>query len=62
MFGLFRRDPIKKLEVEYRKLLEEARDLQRSGDIQGFAAMTDRAESLAQKIDASKQGNKQSNG
>tara|TARA_R110002073_G_scaffold257318_2_gene420048 strand:- start:243 stop:431 length:189 start_codon:yes stop_codon:yes gene_type:complete len=62
MFGLFRRDPVKKLEVEYRKLLEEARDLQRKGDIQGFAAMTARTEALAQQIDAIKAGKKQAKG
>lgn len=57
MFGLLRRDPAKKLEAEYRRLLEEARDLQRNGDIKGFAAMTDRAEQVARQLDeARKQG------
>lgn len=51
MFGLFRRDPIKKLEAEYRRLLEAARDLQRGGDIKGFAAMTDRAEAAREALE-----------
>ena len=46
MFGFLKRDPVKKLEAEYRKLLEEARDLQRKGDIAGFAAKTSLAEEL----------------
>ena len=54
MFGLFRRDPIKKLEAEYQALLEAARDLQRNGDIKGFAAMTQRAEDLRAEIDRAK--------
>ena len=54
MFGLFRRDPLKKLEAEYQQLLQEARDLQRNGDIQGFARMSDRADQLGRKIEAMK--------
>lgn len=56
MFGLFRRDPAKKLQQEYLRLLEQARDLQRNGDIEGFAAVTARAERVAQEIEAVKQG------
>lgn len=52
MFGLFRRDPCKKLEAEYRRLLEQARDLQRNGDIRGYAAIMSQAEDVAQQIDA----------
>lgn len=52
MFGLFESDPTKKLEAEYRRLLEEARDLQRRGDIKGFAASMARAEEVAKRIDA----------
>lgn len=51
MFGFLKRDPVKKLEAEYHKLLEQARDLQRKGDIAGFAAKTEEAESLAGRID-----------
>lgn len=56
MFGLFKRDPAAKLEAEYKRLLEAARDLQRNGDIKGFAEMTARAEAVAKKIDAAKGG------
>ena len=51
MFGLFRRDPVKKLEAELRRVLEQARDLQRNGDIKGFAATSERAQRLAEQID-----------
>lgn len=51
MFGFLKRDPVKKLEAEYHKLLEEARDLQRQGDIQAFAAKTAQAEDVARRID-----------
>ena len=40
------------LEQQYRKLLEEARDLQRAGDIQSFATKTAEAEECAQQIEA----------
>lgn len=43
---------LKKMNQQHLKLLTEARDLQRSGDIQGFAAKTAEAEALAQEIDA----------
>jgi hypothetical protein len=56
MFGLFKRNPVAKLEAEYRRLLEEARDLQRNGDIQGFAAMTARADAVAKRIEAIEEG------
>ena len=55
MFGFLKRDPVKKLEAEYHKLLEQARDLQRQGDIAGFAEKTAEAEALASQIDALKQ-------
>jgi len=51
MFGLFRRDPAKKLEAEYRRLLEEARELQRNGDIKGLAITTGRAAEVARQIE-----------
>lgn len=51
MFGLFKRDPVKKLEAQHLQLLQEARDLQRKGDIQGCAAATARAEEVEQQLD-----------
>jgi len=51
MFGLFRKDPLQKLRDEYAQCRVQARDLQRNGDIKGFAAMSARVEELVQKID-----------
>lgn len=51
MFGLFKKNPLKKLKQDYAQCLEQARDLQRNGDIKGFAIMTAKAEGILQKID-----------
>lgn len=51
MFGLFKKDPIKKLEKEYGKLMEEAMQLQRGGDIKGYAAKVAEAEALQEKME-----------
>jgi hypothetical protein len=51
MFGLFKKDPVKKLEKEYLKLMEEAMQIQRSGDIKAFAAKSAEAEEVAKKIE-----------
>lgn len=53
MFGLFKKDPAKQLREQYAKLLEEARDLQRKGDIKGFAQKS--AEEVAKKLEALEQ-------
>jgi hypothetical protein len=58
MFGFLRKNPLKSLELEYRRLLEAARDLQRNGDIVGFAAKSKAAEEIAQKIDALRAANR----
>lgn len=52
MFGWFQRDPLPRLQAEYEALLLRARDLQRSGDIKGYAYLTAEAEELAERIDA----------
>lgn len=53
MFGLFKKkDPIAKLEKKHAKLLEEAMQLQRGGDIKGYAAKTAEAEAVANEIEA----------
>lgn len=51
MFGLFKKNPIKKLEQQYEKMLEEARDIQRSGDIKGYAKKMAEAEELWKRIE-----------
>lgn len=52
IFGLFSSNPRKKLEKKHRQLLEEAMQLQRKGDIKGYAEKTAEAEALQQKLDA----------
>jgi hypothetical protein len=52
MFGLFRKDPSVKLRARYAKMLEEARDLQRKGDIRNFALKTAEAEEVLKQIQA----------
>lgn len=51
MFGLFKKDPVKKLEKEYLQLMEEAMRIQRGGDIKGYAAKVAEAEAVQDKID-----------
>ena len=43
--------PTRSLEREYGKLLREARDLQRKGDIPAFAKKTREAEEVRQKLE-----------
>ena len=52
MFGFLRKDPKKQLEQKLAKLLEEARDLQRRGDMPGFARKSAEAEEVGQQLDA----------
>jgi len=56
MFGLFKKDPIKKLQKEYEKLMAEATELQRNGDIKGFARKSDEAEAVMKKIEDLRKG------
>ena len=51
MLSLFKKDPTKKMEKEYLKMLEQARDIQRSGDIKAYAKKMADAEELWQKIE-----------
>lgn len=50
MFGLFKKDPVKKLEKQINLKLEQAMQAQRSGDIQGFALLTKEAEGLQAEL------------
>ena len=45
-----KRDPLKKLQKNYERLMREARDIQRNGDIQAYAAKVDEAEKIAEQI------------
>ena len=52
MFGLFKADPLKKKQKEYAKLMDEAKDIQRSGDLKLYAKKIEAAEALADEIAA----------
>lgn len=51
MFGLFKKDPVKKLQKEYSTLMEKARDVQRSGDLKAYARMIAESEEILKKIE-----------
>lgn len=52
MFGWLKKNPKEKLEQEYAQKLKQAMELQRKGDIVGFAAMSAEAEAVLEKIKA----------
>lgn len=51
MFNLFKKDPVKKLEKQYRQLMEEAMHIQRSGDIKAYSAKVAEAEDVLKQIE-----------
>jgi len=51
MFGLFSRDPSKKMRKKYDKLLEDAMHAQRRGDIKSYSMLTAEAEALWEQIE-----------
>jgi len=51
MFGFFKSNPADKLQKQYLQKLEQARDLQRNGDIKGFAKLTAEAEAIMKQIE-----------
>lgn len=56
MFGLFKKDPTKKLQKEYEALLEKARDIQRTGDLRHYARIMEESEEVWKKIEVLKNG------
>ena len=50
MFGLFKKDPIKKLEKEYLDLMTKAMEVQRSGDLRHYARLIEESEAIQSKI------------
>ncbi|MBU1438553.1 MAG: Lacal_2735 family protein [Gammaproteobacteria bacterium] len=46
MFGLFKKDPVKKLRQQYDQKLEQAMLAQRSGNLRLFADLTAESEAL----------------
>ena len=51
MFGFFKVDPKKKLDQEYKTLLEQAMHAQRSGDIRKYSELTELAEMERKELD-----------
>jgi hypothetical protein len=51
MFNFFKKNPTAQLEKKYEKLLEEAMQLQRKGDIKGYAIKSAEAEEVLQEIE-----------
>lgn len=56
MFGLFKKDPVKKLEKEYQVLMEKAMEVQRSGDLRHYARLIEESEAIQMKIQELKKG------
>jgi len=56
MFSFFKSDPLKKLQRERAKKLEQAMHAQRNGDMRSYAAITSEAEQLQQEIQKLEQG------
>ena len=54
MFGLFKKDPLKKLQKEYEAKLEEAMHMQRNGRIREYSFLSSEAEDIRLKIQATK--------
>ena len=51
MFAFFKTDPIKKLEASYKKMLEEAMHIQRSGDLKKYAFHMEAISKLEKEIE-----------
>jgi len=51
MFGIFKRDPVAKARAEYEACMQAAVDLQRKGDIRGFAAKSEEAARLERRLE-----------
>ena len=51
MFGLFKKDPVKKLRQQYDQKLEQAMLAQRSGNLRLFADLTAESEVLWQQLE-----------
>lgn len=51
MLGLFNKDPLKKLKKRYARLLEQAMQAQRAGNIARYAELTKEADDLMNELD-----------
>jgi len=54
MFGMFKKDPVKKLEKQYAQLMEKAMAVQRSGDLKAYAKLIEESEGIQAQIQALK--------
>lgn len=54
MFG-FKKDPVAKLRKEYEACMKAATDLQRSGDIKGFAEKSEEAAAIEKRLVAAEE-------
>lgn len=57
MFSLFKSDPVKKLKKKKSQLLEEAMQVQRSGDLKLYAKKMEAIEELEREIKELQQAN-----
>lgn len=51
MFGIFKKDPVRKLKQEHSALSTRAFEAQRNGDIRSYSALTAEAEAIKEKIE-----------
>jgi hypothetical protein len=51
MFGIFKRDPVKKLEDEYARKLTEAVEAQRNGKIETYSKLIFESEEILKQIE-----------
>jgi len=56
MLGFFKSNPEKKLQTEYERLLKEAMQFQRNGDIMSYSTKTAEAEKVYEEIQAITKG------
>ncbi len=54
MFGLFKKDPTKKLQKQYEAKLQEAMHMQRNGKIREYSFLTAEAEEIRAQLEALK--------
>lgn len=60
MFGLFKKDPTKKLQKQYEAKLQEAMHMQRNGKIREYSFLTAEAEEIRAQMEALKAESKAS--
>ena len=56
MFGLFKKDPAKKLEKEIKKKLEQSVEVQRNGDLRKYGALIKEIEDLQNELEILRSG------